>query len=337
MNSRKRPGCFILAVCALGMALTLAAPGAAWADGAFFGGVEEPAQEAVILFHDSTEEMTLRVAYRGAEGDFGWVVPLPSEPVIEEAGEGLFEYLDGNYGSASGGYDIRQAGGEMAMGTGIEVVEERRVGIFDTTVLRASDPGELATWLGERGYPYGPEQAELFRYYTDKGWCFAAFRVAPGAMDGSEAGREAPGAAYLQPLRFTFSSPRPVFPLKMSSGNPTGSLVRLYVIGDDTYRCDLAPDRTTYALSPGELDGLKEYLPSLEKAASAGGRDVPDGVRARVLPGRRCPTTWSFYRTRPPSRSRKDSPSWRWPRAAPLVTHAAPAVSPCSWPWPYWC
>jgi hypothetical protein len=75
-------------------------PLSAMADGMVFPTVAFPAkinipdQQALIDFTNGTERLVIETHFVGAGTNFAWVVPLPSEPVIEEASAGLFPTLE---------------------------------------------------------------------------------------------------------------------------------------------------------------------------------------------------------------------------------------------------
>jgi Uncharacterized protein conserved in bacteria (DUF2330) len=52
-----------------------------------------PDQRALIHFTNGTERLVIETRFTGAGTNFAWVVPLPSQPVIEEATTGLFPTL----------------------------------------------------------------------------------------------------------------------------------------------------------------------------------------------------------------------------------------------------
>ncbi len=79
--------------------LLLFLPLAALVDGmviptvAFPAKVTIPDQRALICFSNGTERLVIETRFTGSGTNFAWVVPLPSQPVIEEATIGLFPTL----------------------------------------------------------------------------------------------------------------------------------------------------------------------------------------------------------------------------------------------------
>jgi Uncharacterized protein conserved in bacteria (DUF2330) len=83
----------------LSFLLLLFLPVAALADGkviptfAFPTKITIPDQQALICYTNGTERLVIETRFTGAGTNFAWVVPLPSQPVIEEATTGLFPTL----------------------------------------------------------------------------------------------------------------------------------------------------------------------------------------------------------------------------------------------------
>jgi Uncharacterized protein conserved in bacteria (DUF2330) len=81
----------------LAMGFLLLLPIGALADGkmmsAFPANVTMPDQQALIHFTNGTERLVIETRFTGAGTNFAWVVPLPSQPVVEAATTGLFPTL----------------------------------------------------------------------------------------------------------------------------------------------------------------------------------------------------------------------------------------------------
>lgn len=75
-------------------------PLAVFADGMVIPSVAYPAkvtipdQRALICFSNGVERLVIETRFTGAGTNFAWIVPLPSQPVIEEATTGLFTTLE---------------------------------------------------------------------------------------------------------------------------------------------------------------------------------------------------------------------------------------------------
>jgi hypothetical protein len=83
----------------ISLLLLLILPVMALADGmvvptvAYPAKVTIPDQRALICFSNGIERLVIETRFTGAGTNFAWVVPLPSQPVIEEATTGLFPTL----------------------------------------------------------------------------------------------------------------------------------------------------------------------------------------------------------------------------------------------------
>jgi len=82
----------------LALALWILVPLSAAADGKVFptvlaAEVKIPDQRALIHFTNGVERLVIETRFTGSGTNFAWVVPLPSQPVVEEASTGLFPTL----------------------------------------------------------------------------------------------------------------------------------------------------------------------------------------------------------------------------------------------------
>ncbi|MEW6553665.1 MAG: DUF2330 domain-containing protein [Actinomycetota bacterium] len=264
------------------MSFLFAAP--AYADGGFFGpegsDISEPEQKAVIFFHEGTEELVLSVRYDGATEDFAWLVPTPEPPVIEESSIALFQLMS-TLTPTSADYMKDSYGGSEQLGAGVEVIDELTVGAFDLTVVRAGDAGELVSWLEERGFVYEAEAEGILADYIERGWCFTAMRINPSAADQGSGDMEDEfwqgntdrelSQGIVDPLRFTFNAPVPVYPLRISSLNPGLTEVLLYVLGPQAYGHASLELEYAERWQPGQIGVLGEFSELAGEMGASGG------------------------------------------------------------------
>ena len=113
----------------------------------------------------------------------------------------------------------------------VEVLDRKKVGVYDVAVLKADTAEALMQWLATNRYAI-PERADtLLREYIDKGWVFTALRIHPD--DRKLWVEKALNKGTLIPLKFTFKSLQAVYPLKISSLNKGPTEVLLYVFAHD--------------------------------------------------------------------------------------------------------
>lgn len=216
---------------------------AAWADGGFLAmrDMREPEQKAAVLFADGVEDLIIQVKYDGAVGDFAWLVPLPSKPEVALAEDAIFgelreyalerrKWLDDERvsGYRSGGFG---APDDTSASDGVNVLERKRVVVFDVAVLEANTADDLVRWCEGHGYKVKDAVREVLGSYVGRGWIFTAMRIDP-ATQGKEntAGQE---AGTIQAMRFTFSTEEAVYPLHISSINRGTTDVLVYVVAED--------------------------------------------------------------------------------------------------------
>jgi hypothetical protein len=247
-------------------------PAGARADGGFFYplymDVWEPSQTGLLLHDESSgrEDLYLRVGFEGTARDFGWIVPVPSLPQVEAAPPDLFFECavltepivrERGMGCLSG-----DAGRTLAPGD-VEVYDDRRIGLYHSMVVGASDASALADSLTRWGFLHAQnrEQATAaLQHYVDRSWFFAVFRIDPAQVPG-ETGV---WGGTLDPVHLTFASARPVYPLRISALSAAAlSEVLLYVCAER--RLTFPGARTEYAnrIDAGELAAIRRRHASL--------------------------------------------------------------------------
>jgi hypothetical protein len=100
------------------------------------------------------------------------------------------------------------------------VIGREEIGGYDVTRLASNDREALDTWLDDNGYKV-PDGAEpIFASYIRQGWKFVAIRLAPNS-DGR-----------LKPLRVSFKTDIPVYPMKLSQLSKRPIDLTLYTLAD---------------------------------------------------------------------------------------------------------
>ncbi len=212
------------------VALVGPAPRVADACGGFFsrkqleeGRRPSLAWEQALILHDETtqrEHFIREVAFRRSSEPFGFVVPTPTRPEVARVAASPFAALRMDFpfedrlevGFGRGLDSIGRLGG-----TGVKVLEVKRVGSFTAYVLSADDDAALRTWLGENGFAISKEAEPWLRHYVARGFFYVALRHEPPA-----ATKAAPGAPEADPgssapltsetIRISFDTPLPYYP-----------------------------------------------------------------------------------------------------------------------------
>lgn len=191
--------------------------------------LNEPEQKAIILFRDGRQDLILEVSYEGSPEDFVWLVPVPTRPEISVDVPEVFAEMTRQSVTWTPPSALVEWDGSPLVGAPPGPVAQPRASIWDFTVLPPGR-GNLRRWLHERGITPSTHARVVLESYVRKGWYFVGMTI------GSE-GRNLEMAKALrrgtiQPVRFRFATPEPVFPLKVSAINPGFSDILLYVFAD---------------------------------------------------------------------------------------------------------
>lgn len=193
--------------------------GVLWADGGFFpppgSVIWEPSQQAVIEYQASEEILHLLVTVDNDQNEgFGWIVPLPSIPAVEEDSMDLFDQIEemcrpswGGGGCFGGGYGLGD--GEGYYPYEVDIVDQGSVGKLDYKTIEATSADTLFGWLVQNGYEVSDSAKAdtVFADYISRDWVFVVFKVSDVSS----------GENFLQPVKFTFSSAEIVYPMKITS------------------------------------------------------------------------------------------------------------------------
>ncbi len=184
----------------------------------FPGRIQQTGQQAIVLHRDGREELILRINYT-LEGEkrpdrFAWIVTVPNEPDAYAVAEPtIFEDM-WNWANPPAGDQL----GDDARATdakqgGLRLSPPVRVGPYQIQPIRAiglEALDGLNRWLEADGFP--TEDADHMAYFVENGFTFLCIKVI--AADGDAALADSGG---VPPLRLSFRSARPYYPLRFSS------------------------------------------------------------------------------------------------------------------------
>jgi hypothetical protein len=168
------------------------------------------AKETALIIWDEeqkVEHFVRRAEFDGKAKDFGFILPVPTQPfAIEVADPDVFAKLERlkPHGGGIGCSSSEAAKAASAKAGGVEVLEEKKVGDYDVTVLRATEGQALNDWLEKRGHKMRPAMTPWFDHYARQRWVFVAFKYA-GKM----------GPTPTKAVRVSFKAERPHYPYKM--------------------------------------------------------------------------------------------------------------------------
>jgi hypothetical protein len=241
------------------------------------------ADQTVILIWDpktQTEHFIRRASFKSAGDDFGFLVPTPSQPQLEESGDAAFPVLaqftapmvKPRSGGSGCGFGCSKSA--SMSGSSVAVLEEKTVAGFHAVVLETRSSQALVEWLRDHGYSYSPEIQAWAEPYVTQGWKITAMKVAKseaGSATAPAAGQSVAAAA----LRISFKTDRPLFPYR--EPDPTVAaqrlgakqrLLRIYFVSDGRYQGGLMPENpwTGKAVWSGDVGtSLRDQLLSTLK------------------------------------------------------------------------
>jgi hypothetical protein len=192
--------------------------------------IEEFGQVAIIRHQDGIEQLSVASSFRSEATDFAWILPLPSEPVVDSFNLAFLSELQNHcrpfYRSGSGFGCAGESPATLRYGDslGVEEIGEGVIGPYDYQVLKTADPGTLVYYLFYQGYELPGNAAEVFSHYTGKGW---QYFVVARLSDSAEYEYDRSVG-----IRLTFASDSAVYPLYISRLSSDYSAVVLYVVAD---------------------------------------------------------------------------------------------------------
>jgi hypothetical protein len=194
------------------------------------GSAEVQGFEALLEHRDAEETLLVSVDYQAhAEAtEFGWIMPLPAAPEIEQAVDEPIQAAvrittppreedivpdliptDEGEGVTAGG------------APGVDVIGRQVVGGLRFVTLGGTDAVEVRDWMRDHGFTFHDRQEPAIQSYLDRGWVVVAARLPDGSAPEAE----------LVPVRFRFPTEDPVYPLALAGTEHKGFLImRLFVL-----------------------------------------------------------------------------------------------------------
>lgn len=162
--------------------------------------VEQSAERIIFALGPNKVTAYIQINYQGEAKKFSWVVPVLAPPTIKLGSQATFTIMEQltapqfnlDYSGVAGGScflfpeaqsDNAASGGPPAS-KGVEVLDVKQVGPFDTVVLKSKSTTELVAWLTANGYDQPPASTPLIDYYVKQGMLFVAVKLTKSASVG---------------------------------------------------------------------------------------------------------------------------------------------------------
>jgi hypothetical protein len=164
----------------------------------------------------------------------------------------------------------------------VEILEEKRVGAFDTAVLKVNDAQALSgwlKWLKKWEYDFSPELIAWVEPYVKQGWIITAFKI---ANDNPDTKRVASTA-----VRMTFQTEKPFYPYREPEDQrPASKEISPRPLGRDSTTPVKQADGSFVA--PHHLPAIKGISPRLLRVFFLGDKRVRGtlGDKDKLWPGK---------------------------------------------------
>ncbi|HJQ38529.1 MAG TPA: DUF2330 domain-containing protein [Thermoanaerobaculia bacterium] len=186
----------------------------------------EIVEESAIIHWDpatKTEQFIRRATFKGTAKDFGFLVPTPTTPTLEEVSDDVFAQLETKTARKTVEkttkridwtplvallFLSRKLGDAETMTAGrapVEVLSTQKIAGYEAAVLDATDAKALNEWLSKNGYATTPNLEQWLDAYIKQGWKITAYKI-----DKSQG----EAAARTSAVKMTFQTERPFFPYR---------------------------------------------------------------------------------------------------------------------------
>ena len=187
-------------------------------------------QKAFIYHANGVERIVLQPSYRGKAKDFGVFLAVPEIPVIEKADGRLFTELERLVAPPPPMQRAKRAAAASVESAdswqGVSVIKQELVGIYEASVLQASDRSSFTKWLKANGYKWPKAVEPVFDHYVAAKWFFVAMKVNRNVKQAVRF--DGP----IQPVSVRFTQDDILMPMKLTSPTPGGVDFVYYLITD---------------------------------------------------------------------------------------------------------
>lgn len=201
-------------------------------------------EEAIIVWDPTTktEQFIRRARFDTTGSSFGFLVPTPTRPTLDEVPVSVFAQLAAairpRVEVVSSGISIvptallfeacglrgvlKSAPPPDDATAGVTVIQSVAVAGFQATTIEASDPAAISAWLGEHGFASTPQLTEWLARYVEDKWVITAFVIGDATQSD-----DAPRSLATSAVRMTFHTERPFYPYREPAKVPMTTTPRV--------------------------------------------------------------------------------------------------------------
>jgi hypothetical protein len=213
-------------------------------------------EAAILIDQPGVENLVVQMNYkvnRGQVDQFGWIMPFPSPPTVTKVDHDFFSILKqatALQNNTITPYTSQEIIPYGAASQEVQVISRQNIGIYDISVIKATDTDSLLKWAKANKYDIPWLDESTVKSYIDNGWYFSLARITDV---------KAVQIGTLEPLKFTFQTNNPVYPISLAAYDPNGTVnshktipVTLYLIGKEK----LAPASYYHSQMTSSYSGL---------------------------------------------------------------------------------
>ena len=196
------------------------------------------AGERILFAYEEGEVIAhIQIQYEGEASEFGWLLPLPSEPTLELGVEELFQQLINQtqpryrlrrqFNVCNGAVPASSESGRDGDFSGDDdpdsvLAFEGSIGPFDFAVIKADRRQEMVNWLNDNRYVVPANSDSAIDRYIFEGAYFLALKL----RKGNDAGD-------IQPIVVRYRSDLAMIPIVLTSIGATEDMgVQSFILGE---------------------------------------------------------------------------------------------------------
>jgi hypothetical protein len=206
-------------IVALGIGAFLLSAGPALACGGLIapnGAVGLVKTATLSAYVNGIEHYVTQFEFAGAKGEFGSIVPLPGVPTrIIKGGDWTLDRLAIEVQPPVLSEALAADGAGESVQKAV-VLEEKRIGALDITILRGGGDG-VGAWARENGFDLTPDSPEVLDFYAERSPIFMAAK-----FDASEAARRGLEVGEGTSIHLSIPTDDPWVPLRILALGQSG-------------------------------------------------------------------------------------------------------------------
>lgn len=202
-------------------------------------------ESAAIVWEPAVkrEHFIRRATFHGIARDFGFLVPTPTVPELQEVDGGIFDVLAERtrrktvyetkhrpeFTPLLAMFFLSKRATETAANNAVNVLSTQNLAGYEAAVLETTDAAALNAWLSEHGYATTPDLQEWLDAYVKQGWKITAFKI----------DKQQDAMARSSAVKMSFTTERPFFPYREPAsqrdlqGDDPGRILRVWFLGPE--------------------------------------------------------------------------------------------------------